>query len=302
MICDAHVHFFSPGFFDALGAQKGLPPENRVGEVAQALEWEASPSVAALAARWVAALDAHGVARAALIASVPGDEASVAAAIAAHPDRFVGFFMLDPTRDDALDRVAWATAHGLRGICLFPAMHRYSLASADVARIFGLAAAAPGMAVFVHCGVLSVGVRKKLGLPSPFETRYGNPLDLQAVALAHPRVPVIIPHFGAGMLREALMLADACATVYLDTSSSNAWMRYTPGLTLADVFKTALAVVGPERLLFGTDSSFFPRGWQAGVLATQVAALDAAGATPEQSRLVLGGSFSRLFPVLAPSA
>ena len=77
-------------------------------------------------------------------------------------------------------------------------------------------------------------------------------------------------------------------------------MRYTPGLTLTEVFRTALEVVGPERLLFGTDSSFFPRGWQAGVLATQVAALDAAGATPEQSRLVLGGNFARLFPVLAP--
>ena len=25
MICDAHMHFFSPGFFDTLGAQKGLP-------------------------------------------------------------------------------------------------------------------------------------------------------------------------------------------------------------------------------------------------------------------------------------
>ena len=84
MICDSHVHFFSPGFFDALGAHKGLPPENRGGEVAQALEWELAPSVAALAARWTSELDAHGVARAALIASVPGDEASVAAAVAAH--------------------------------------------------------------------------------------------------------------------------------------------------------------------------------------------------------------------------
>jgi predicted TIM-barrel fold metal-dependent hydrolase len=302
MICDAHVHFFSPGFFDALGAQKGLAPENRVGEVAEALEWEAPPSVTALAARRAAALDGHGVARAALIGSVPGDEASVAAAIAAHPDRFVGFFMLDPTRDDALDRIAWATAHGLRGICLFPAMHRYPLASPDVARVFDLAAAAPGTAVFVHCGLLSVGARKKLGLPSPFEMRFGNPLDLQGVVLAHPRVPVIVPHFGAGMLREALMLADTCPNVHLDTSSSNAWMRYTPGLTLADVFKAALGVVGAERLLFGTDSSFFPRGWQVGLLATQVAALDAAGATPEQSRLVLGLNFSRLFPVLAPSS
>ena len=301
MICDAHVHFFSPGFFDALGAQKGLAPENRVGEVAQALEWESAPSVAALATRWVSELDAHGVSRAALIASLPGDEASVAAAMAAYPDRFVGFFMLDPTRDDALDRVAWATAHGLRGICLFPAMHRYPLTSPEVSRVFDLAAAAPGTAVFVHCGLLSVGARKKLGLPSPFEMRFGNPLDLQSVVLAHPRVPAIIPHFGAGMFREVLMLAQTCPSVHLDTSSSNGWMRYTPGLTLSEVFETALDVVGPDRLLFGTDSSYFPRGWQANVLATQVEALDVAGATPEQSRLVLGGNFARLFPVLAPN-
>lgn len=299
MICDAHVHFFSPGFFDALGAQKGLPPEGRVGEVALALEWEPALSVHALAARWVAELDAHGVSRAALIASVPGDEASVAAAVADHPDRFVGYFMLDPTKDDAPDRVAWAVGHGLRGICLFPAMHRYSLYSHEVARVFTMAAAAPGTAIFVHCGVLSVGARKKLGLPSPFDLRYGNPLEVSGVAQMHPRVPVIIPHFGAGMFREALMLADTCPQVFLDTSSSNGWMRYSPGLTLADVFKTALAVVGAERLLFGTDSSFFPRGWQRSVLETQVQALDRAGATPDQSRLILGGNFARLFPVLA---
>ena len=301
MICDAHVHFFSPGFFDALGAQKGLPPENRGGEVAQALEWELAPSVAALATRWTSELDAHGVGRAALIASVPGDEASVAAAVAAHPDRFVGFFMLDPTREDALDRVAWAIAHGIRGIALFPTMHRYPLTSPDVSRVFGLASSSPGTAMFVHCGQLSVGARKKLGLSSAFETRFGNPLDLQSVLLTHPRVPVIVPHFGAGMFREALMLAQACPTVHLDTSSSNGWMRYTPGLTLSSVFATALDVVGSDRLLFGTDSSYFPRGWQAGLLTTQVEALDAAGATPDQSRLVLGGNFSRLFPVLAPS-
>ena len=144
MIADAHVHFFSPGFFDALGAQKGWPAEGRVGAVVQALEWESDVSVAALAARWVSELDAHGVSRAALIASLPGDEASVAGAVAAHPDRFVGFFMLDPTRPDALDRIAWAAAHGLRGICLFPAMHRYPLGSPDVARVFDLAAASPG--------------------------------------------------------------------------------------------------------------------------------------------------------------
>ena len=87
--------------------------------------------------------------------------------------------------------------------------------------------------MFVHCGVLSVGVRKKLGLPSPFDIRFGNPLDLHAVASSFPSVPVIIPHFGAGLFREALMVADLCPNVLLDTSSSNGWMKYAdPDLTL----------------------------------------------------------------------
>ena len=64
----------------------------------------------------------------------------------------------------------------------------------------------------MHCGALSVGVRKKLGLPSRFDVRYGNPLDLHALAADHPAVPFIIPHFGAGLFREALLVADLCRT------------------------------------------------------------------------------------------
>jgi len=297
MICDAHVHFFSPGFFDTLGAQKGLPLDGRVGVVTGALGWEEPSSIAALADRWVQELDRHGVARAVIIASVPADEAAVAAAVAAHPTRFIGFYMLDPTKADALDRVAWATAHGLRGICLFPAMHRYPLHGPDAMRVFDMAAAAPGTAVFVHCGVLSVGARQKLGLPSRFEMRFGNPLDLQGPALTHPRLPLIVPHFGAGLFREALMLADVCPNVHLDTSSSNRWMRYTPELSLRDVFRAALDIAGSTRLLFGTDSSFFPRGWQPEILATQRRAMEDAGATDAQIADVVGGNLDRLFPV-----
>lgn len=297
MICDAHVHFFSPGFFDALGAQKGLPLEGRIGAVTGLLGWQDPESVAALADRWVSELDRHGVTRAAIIGSVPGDEAAVAAAVTAHPTRLVGFYMLDPTRDDALDRIDWAAAHGLRGICLFPAMHRFAIHGPEAAAVFAAAAAVPGCAVFVHCGLLSVGARTKLGLPNRFEMRYGNPLDLQGPALAHPDVPVIVPHFGAGLFREALMLAETCANVHLDTSSSNKWMRYTPGLTLADVFRAALDVAGARRLLFGTDSSFFPRGWQPEIVATQQRAMAEAGATDTQMAEIVGGNLDRLFPV-----
>ena len=80
---------------------------------------------------------------------------------------------------------------------------------------------------------------------------------------------MIVPHFGAGFFREALMAADQCPTIHLDTSSSNSWMKFHPGLTLEAVFRQALAVAGAERLLFGTDSSFFPRGWQQPIYEAQ---------------------------------
>ena len=235
-----------------------------------------------------------------MIASLPGDADAVAKAVALNASRFVGFFMLDPTREDAIDDAARALDEGLRTICLFPAMHRYYLHDERVARVFELAAGRRGgtvepVTVFVHCGVLSVGIRKKLNLPSPFDMRFGNPLDLHGVALKHPGVAIVIPHFGAGMLREALMLADCCPNVHLDTSSSNSWIKYTPGLTLEQVFRAALDVVGPDRLIFGTDSSFFPRGWQRVIYDQQRAALNAIGVGADMQQKIFGDNFARLF-------
>lgn len=240
-------------------------------------------------------MDRSGVARAALIASIPGDEDSVAAAVTRHPQRLVGFFMFNPSGGEVAGRLARALGpRQLRGICLFPAMHGYRLDDERVKEVFA-AATEWRAAVFVHCGVLTVGVRKKLGLPSPFDLRLGDPLALAAVASRFPQVPVIVPHFGAGMFRETLMAAEQCASIHLDSSSSNGWIKYYPGLTLDQVFSQALAVLGPDRVLFGTDSSFFPRGWQQPIYAAQEAALRAVAAADREK--VFGGNFDRLFPV-----
>jgi uncharacterized protein len=287
MINDAHCHFFSTPFFAALGGDAATTT----------LGWDAPGTAEALADRWVAELDRARVSRAALMASIPGDAASVETAVGRHPDRFVGFFMVDPTRPEAPINAAEAIDRGaLRTICLFPAMHRFSIQDERARVCFDVAAARPGTAVFVHCGVLSVGVRKKLGLPSPFDIRFGNPLDLHAVALAYPTVPIIVPHFGAGLFREALMLADLCPNVLLDSSSSNSWIKYQPGLTLAAVFRQALAVVGPDRILFGSDSSFFPRGWVMDVYERQSSALDEIQASAEVREKIFAGNFDRVFP------
>ena len=291
---DAHCHFFSSHFFTALARQRG---GGTASDLCRELQWDDPGEPGMLADRWVQELDRHGVGRAALIASVPGDEDSVAAARARHPDRFVGYFMIDPSGPDAVERARRAAGElGLRGLCLFPAMHHAPLEDERVARVVEVAAAHPGTAVFVHCGVLTVGVRRKLNLPSRFDLRLGDPLGVSRLALAFPRVPFIIPHFGAGLLREALMAADVCPNVHLDTSSSNSWIRYHPGLTLEAVFRAALAVTGPSRLLFGTDSSFFPRGWQRAVYEQQETALQRLGVTQSDQALLFGGNFDRLFP------
>ena len=298
-VADAHVHFFSHGFFSALAAQKhgsALPdPDAAVREIVHTLGWVAPPpSPADLADIWTHELDRHAVSRAALIASIPGDEQSVAAAVARFPERFHGYFMVNPLAPDAVARVNSALAAGLRGICLFPAMHRFSINDEHVAPILAAAAGHAGAVIFVHCGVLTVGVRRKLGLASPFDMRYSNPIDLHPVALAHPGLNFVVPHFGAGYLREALMLCDLCPNVYLDTSSSNSWIRYHADLDLRSVFRRALDVAGARRLLFGTDSSFFPRGWNAQVFAAQTQVLWELGLGEEDASAILGGNLSRL--------
>ena len=299
-VLDAHAHFFSFRFFDTLARQASelAGAADRVAKVGELTGWTMPPEEPeALGAAWVQELDRHGVAMALLMSSVPGDEVSIAAAVAARPDRIAGSFMLDPTGGDAVARASRAFDElGLSVACLFPAMHRFSLPECEAARaVVALAAERPGRAVFVHFGALSVGVRKKLGLPSRFDLRYSNPITLHPVACEFPKANFIVPHFGAGMFREALMVADLCPNVYLDTSSSNRWMDYLAAPTdLAAVFRHALGVAGHERLLFGTDSSFFPRGWHAAVFDRQVAALERVGATEEQARAVFGGNLRRL--------
>jgi hypothetical protein len=81
-LCDVHCHFFSARFLELL--TKGLtefPESDRATAVSHRLGWDDPGTSEELADRWVAELDRHGVARAALIASIPGDEESVAAAV-----------------------------------------------------------------------------------------------------------------------------------------------------------------------------------------------------------------------------
>jgi predicted TIM-barrel fold metal-dependent hydrolase len=284
-VVDAHVHFFSQRFFSTLVSQKPGLTMDSAGEL---LGWELPPDPETLAARWIAELDQQGVQAASIIASVPGDEASVSAAARAFPDRLFPYAMVNPK---ALQLDALAT---IRVACLFPAMHLYSIQDECVRPVFEWAQREK-RAIFVHCGVLSLGVRKKLGLASPFDLKFSNPVDLHAVALRYPDVPIVIPHFGAGYFREALMVATLCPNVYFDTSSSNDWTKLqVPPISVRGAFRQAMRVVGPSRLLFGTDSSFFPRGWQTPIFEAQASALHELGTSSEDAQAIFADNLLRI--------
>jgi len=70
--------------------------------------------------------------------------------------------------------------------------------------------------------------------------------------------------------------------------------HHAPPFSLVDVFRAAERVVGVERILFGTDSTFFPRGWWRDIFDAQMQAVKALEVTTQQARLIFGGNLARL--------
>ncbi len=290
-VADAHVHFFSPAFFSSLNEQmKGA-------DAAPLLGWDVPESVEYLADRWIVEMNHNGVDAAVAVGSIPVDIESVGLAATRHPERLRSVVMVNPLLPGVDIRCQAALAEGqIQGVFLFPAMHCFSMQSEQVRGLLATVSGYPGTVVYVHCGMLSVGFRKKLGLPCPFNMGFSNPIDLHSVAMEFPRQPFVIPHFGAGYFREALMLADLCPNIFFDTSSSNRWMRTDPSSPdLAQVFRKTLEILGHQRLLFGTDSSWFPRGWLRTVFDTQVEALLGAGVDEAAAKAIFGGNLRNLF-------
>jgi len=304
-ITDAHAHFFGHRFFKALlsqrdtsGGSEALSDEMIASTVAD-LGLEPPPSDDVdLARKWVDELDENGVSQIALMASMPPDWPSVAAAVRAYPDRLLGMTMVNPTAADApgnLDRAL--DEGGMKAICLFPAMHHFHVYDEAVTKLIEQARRR-GASVFCHFGILRIPIRDRLGLRSPFDGTYAVPTDLHRVAQRFPDVTFQIPHFGAGYLRETLFLGVQCPNVVIDTSSSNSWMRLLdPRLDLATVIRMALDAFGPERLLWGSDSSVFPRGWRRDLLEEQLPAYREAGCDDAALRAILGGNARRVFGI-----
>ncbi len=286
-ILDAHLHLFSRPYFEALARISPLPGtvEERLAALAKKAGLEIpGPDLGAHVRRWLADLDRHGVERAVAFASAPEEAAAVAEAARLAAGRLVPVGLVNPKAEGAPARVeALFATQGYRGVLLFPALHGYRVSGPEARAVLEVVSRHKGLAL-VQCGLFQVKVRDLLGLPRTTDLAFANPLDLIPAADAFPAVRFVIPHLGAGYLRETLMAGTQCSNVLTDLSSSNSWLTtQVPPLDLAGALKAALAVFGPERILFGTDSSTFPRGWRHDVLAATLAAFDRL-ALPEPQR------------------
>lgn len=177
------------------------------------------------------------------------------------PGYFLGYLNIQPNDSDALNKIRKAAEDGFYGIKLYPSSWRGIHVYDEQLYPIYEEAGKRKMVVFCHFGV-SIGGEADL--------RSGNPIDIQIPARDFADVNFVIAHFGAGWFREVLLMQYQADNVYMDSSGSNIWMKYLPqDLTIKDVFRHALRAGGPDKILFGTDSTFFPRGFRYNILEEQ---------------------------------
>ena len=240
---------------------------------------------AEMAARWAQEVERHRLVR--IVFLTGGGNDRLAAVVKTHPDRFVGFAHHDPFAPDApaeLERAV--TTLGLRGYKIIAPLHPKRLDDEQLSPLWETAERL-SIPVLVHFGPL-----RYEGIVSGPNI---NPLVLQDVARGFPGIPFIVPHFGCGYPQELLHLMWVCGNVYVDTSGSNEWMRWMPyDLDLKTLFRRFLETAGPRRVIFGTDSSWFPRGFARRYLEVQYQACCEIGVGEDALRLVFAGNAARL--------
>ncbi len=222
------------------------------------------------AAKWVSDLDLKGVERVNFLTG--GGNDNLAKIVRLYPNKFSGFAHNSLFSEDAPSELERAVKKlGLKGYKIIASSQTKSIDDKSVYPVWEMAEKL-GVSVIVHFGVLGGGGGPALDL------RNMNPLTLWEVAKMFPRIPFVIPHFGAGYLRELLLLCWSCPNVYIDTSGSNRWMRWMPfEIDLRGLFRRVLETVGPDRLIFGSDSSYFPRGFSIQYLREQLKACRSIG-------------------------
>lgn len=207
------------------------------------------------------------------------------------PNRFVCFAHHDICEPDAAEQLEHAiTDLGLRGYKLLGPELSKPLDDKSLEPVWKVAEK-HRIPILIHFGILggAGGTAKHVNM---------SPMIIHDVAKAHPEIPFVVPHFGCGEVRDTLFLCWACPNVHIDTSGSNQWTRWMPySLTVKDLYRKYYETIGPKRILFGTDSGWFPRGFVKQYFDSQMRDCVEIGMKNEDIDLIFSENAKRLLKI-----
>lgn len=269
-LIDSHVHFDVKGY-DISGIEEKyindyskekwlkLQSKNQYQKEKWVQAWgfpqrePAEEDVKQTSIRWLAEMELNNIDK--LVFVTGGGNELLSRIIQESPNHFVGYAHHNPFEKGAAQKLDTAIRHqGLKGYKIIAPSLSGRMDDLALYPVWGVAEKYQ-IPVLIHFGILGAagGIAEHVNI---------NPMIMHDVARAHPDIPFIFPHFGCGYPQELLQLAWVCPNIYVDTSGSNQWTRWMPyPLTIKDLFRKYYETIGPERIIFGTDSEWFPRGF-----------------------------------------
>jgi len=172
---------------------------------------------------------------------IPNDY--IAEQVRRHPGRAVGVGSVDPNDPDALDELKRLRVElGLQGLKLSPPYQNFHPHSAEAWAIYEMA---DQLDMFLQFHQGSVFHPK-------CSIEHANPVLLDRIAGAFPRMRIIICHCGQPWINETVALMARHPHVYTDISArlNRPWQLYTMLMTAIDYRVT-------DKILFGSDFPVF---------------------------------------------
>jgi len=173
---------------------------------------------------------------------VPNDE--VAATARKHAQFMIAFASVDPTRGaNAVREARRLIANGVRGFKLHPPLQQFHANDRSVYPFYEVLAE-ERLPVIIHTGHSGIGT----GMPGGggIRLKYGNPMDIDDVAVDFPDMPIIMAHPSFPWQDEAISICLHKPQVYIDLSG---WSPRYFSPILIQYANTLLK----HKMLFGSD-------------------------------------------------
>jgi predicted TIM-barrel fold metal-dependent hydrolase len=158
-----------------------------------------------------------------------------------YPAKIIPFITLPKEEKAAVAELEQCIRAGARGVGeLAPGTYGDRLWDREIMKAMFDAIRGKGLPLLIH-------VNEPVGHPYPGKGRAGL-AEIEALVNALQGIKVVLAHWGGGFFFYELMpeIAAICQRVYYDTAAS-------PFLYNKKIYRTAAAIIGPHRILFGSD-------------------------------------------------